>query len=77
MNTFRSRRFDTIASAGDAVVACDQTIVGDIGAQVLAQGGSAADAAIAVAAGLSVAQPMTCGLGKWRPKRRPFLRHIP
>lgn len=45
------------------VVATEQTLASQAGAQVLARGGSAVDAAIAANAVLSVIEPMMCGPG--------------
>ncbi|MEN6533195.1 MAG: gamma-glutamyltransferase [Bryobacteraceae bacterium] len=45
------------------IVATSQTLASQAGAQVLARGGSAVDAAIAANAVLSVIEPMSCGIG--------------
>src|SRR5271163_1177095 len=45
------------------IVATEQTLASQAGAQTLARGGSAVDAAIAANAVLSVVEPMMCGLG--------------
>lgn len=50
-----------ISRAG--IVATSQTLASQAGAQVLARGGSAADAAIAANAVLAVVEPMSCGMG--------------
>src|SRR5271168_1109503 len=50
-----------ITQAG--IVATSQTLASQAGAQTLARGGSAVDAAIAANAVLSVVEPMMCGLG--------------
>jgi gamma-glutamyltranspeptidase/glutathione hydrolase len=45
------------------IVATSQTLASQAGAQVLARGGSAMDAAIAANAALAVVEPMSCGMG--------------
>ena len=45
------------------IVAASQTLASQAGAQVLARGGSAIDAAIAADAVLGVVEPMSCGMG--------------
>ena len=45
------------------IVATSQTLASQAGAQILARGGSAVDAAIAANAVLGVVEPMMCGLG--------------
>jgi gamma-glutamyltranspeptidase/glutathione hydrolase len=45
------------------IVATSQTLASQAGAQVLARGGSAVDAAIAANAVLGVVEPMSCGMG--------------
>lgn len=45
------------------IVATSQTLASQAGAQVLARGGSAIDAAIAANAALAVVEPMSCGIG--------------
>src|ERR1700745_544693 len=45
------------------VVATSQTLASQAGAQILARGGSAMDAAIAANAVLGVVEPESCGLG--------------
>ena len=51
----------TISDRG--IVATSQTLASQAGAQVLARGGSAIDAAIAADAVLGVVEPMSCGIG--------------
>jgi gamma-glutamyltranspeptidase/glutathione hydrolase len=45
------------------IVATSQTLASQAGAQILARGGSAIDAAIAANAALGVVEPMMCGIG--------------
>lgn len=45
------------------IVATSQTLASQAGAQILARGGSAVDAAIAANAVLAVVEPMMCGMG--------------
>src|SRR5271154_5911790 len=45
------------------IVATSQTLASQAGAQVLARGGSAIDAAIAANAALGVVEPESCGMG--------------
>src|SRR5882724_9448228 len=51
----------TITRGG--IVASSQTLASEAGAQILARGGSAIDAAIASNAVLGVVEPMMCGPG--------------
>ncbi len=65
---------DTSGTTG--TVATSQVLASDIGASILRRGGSAADAAIAIAAALTVCEPTTNGLGGdcfalvWEPRVR-------
>ena len=45
------------------IAATSQTLASQVGAQILARGGSAMDAAIAANAALGVVEPMSCGIG--------------
>src|ERR1044071_339504 len=45
------------------IVATSQTLASQVGAQILARGGSAMDAAIAANAALTVVEPMSNGIG--------------
>lgn len=58
----RSQARSMVASQ-HGIVATSQTLASQAGAQVLARGGSAVDAAIAANAVLGVVEPMMCGLG--------------
>jgi gamma-glutamyltranspeptidase/glutathione hydrolase len=58
----RSQARSMVISEG-GMVATSQTLASQAGAQVLARGGSAVDAAIAANAVLSVVEPMMCGIG--------------
>ncbi|HJX40992.1 MAG TPA: gamma-glutamyltransferase, partial [Anaerolineales bacterium] len=58
---FESRRSPVMAVGG--MVATSQPLAAQIGAQVLARGGSAADAAVATAAALNVTEPTSTGIG--------------
>lgn len=64
-----------IKATATGMVATSQVLASDIGASILRQGGSAADAAIAIAAALTVCEPTTNGLGGdcfalvWEPGR--------
>jgi gamma-glutamyltranspeptidase/glutathione hydrolase len=59
--TFSSRRSPIYGRNG--MVAASQPLAVAAGLEVLAQGGSAADAAIATAAALNVTEPTSTGLG--------------
>ena len=56
-----SRRSPVISCNGS--VACSNPVVSEIGVRILRSGGNAADAAVAMAAGLNVTQPNQTGLG--------------
>ena len=56
-----SRRPNVLGRGG--TVSCDQPTASLIGAEVLKEGGTAADAAVAVAAALNVLQPANYGIG--------------
>jgi gamma-glutamyltranspeptidase / glutathione hydrolase len=58
----RSQARSMVISEG-GIVATSQTLASQAGAQVLARGGSAVDAAIAANLVLSVVEPMMCGIG--------------
>ena len=58
---FESRRSPVMAVGG--MVAASQPLAAQIGAQILARGGSAADAAVATAAALNVTEPTSTGIG--------------
>ena len=58
--TYASRRSPVL---GDAVVATSQPLASQAGLSMLAQGGNAADAALAAAITLTLVEPTGCGLG--------------
>jgi gamma-glutamyltranspeptidase / glutathione hydrolase len=58
----RSQARSMVISQG-GIVATSQTLASQAGAQVLARGGSAVDAAIAANAVLGVVEPQSCGMG--------------
>ncbi len=58
----RSQARSMVISDG-GIVATSQTLASQAGAQVLARGGSAMDAAIAANAALGVVEPESCGIG--------------
>jgi gamma-glutamyltranspeptidase/glutathione hydrolase len=61
VTTFRSRR--SVVQSRHGVVAASQPLAAAAGARVLADGGTAADAAVAAAAMLAVVEPMSTGIG--------------
>src|SRR5579883_2485141 len=58
----RSQARSMVISQG-GIVATSQTLASQAGAQILARGGSAIDAAIAANAVLGVVEPESCGMG--------------
>ena len=64
---FQSRRPAVISRRG--IVATSQPLAAQAGLGVLQAGGNAADAAVATAAALAVVEPMSTGIGVWRPVR--------
>ena len=58
---FRSRRSNVLARRG--MVATSQPLAAQAGLEILKQGGSAADAAVATAAMLNVVEPISTGVG--------------
>jgi gamma-glutamyltranspeptidase/glutathione hydrolase len=58
---FRSRRSNVFSRRG--MVATSQPLAAQAGLETLAQGGSAADAAVAAAAMLNVVEPISTGVG--------------
>src|SRR5580692_8872835 len=58
----RSQARSMVISTG-GIVATSQTLASQAGAQALARGGSAIDAAIAANATLGVVEPESCGMG--------------
>src|SRR5690348_6746455 len=53
----------SITMSQRGIVATSQTLASQAGAQILARGGSAMDAAIAANAVLGVVEPESCGIG--------------
>ena len=58
---FPSRRSTVHSTQG--IVACTQPLAAHAGQRILAQGGNAADAAVAVAAALNMTEPTSTGIG--------------
>lgn len=58
---FPSRR--SVVHSTQGIVACTQPLAAKCGLQVLRAGGNAADAAVAVAAGLNMTEPCSTGIG--------------
>jgi gamma-glutamyltranspeptidase / glutathione hydrolase len=58
---FRSRRSPVLGKSG--MVAASQPLAAAAGIEILSRGGSAADAAVAVAAALNVTEPTSTGIG--------------
>ncbi|KAM0125746.1 hypothetical protein ACHAP3_009622 [Botrytis cinerea] len=59
--TFPSRR--SVVHSTDGLIACTQPLAAKCGLKVLEAGGNAADAAVAVAAGLNLTEPTSTGIG--------------
>ncbi|ROT35471.1 gamma-glutamyltranspeptidase [Sodiomyces alkalinus F11] len=58
---FPSRR--SVVHSSKGIVSCTQPLAAQCGLQILQAGGNAADAAVAVAAGLNVTEPCSTGIG--------------
>ncbi|ORY83489.1 lincomycin-condensing protein lmbA [Leucosporidium creatinivorum] len=58
---FHSRR--SVVYSAKGMVACSQPLAAEAGRKVLALGGNAADAAVAVSAALNLTEPGSCGIG--------------
>ncbi|KAF7542606.1 hypothetical protein G7Z17_g11434 [Cylindrodendrum hubeiense] len=58
---FPSRR--SVVHSTQGIVACSQPLAANCGLEVLRAGGNAADAAVAVAAGLNMTEPCSTGIG--------------
>ncbi|OCT47806.1 gamma-glutamyltranspeptidase [Cladophialophora carrionii] len=58
---FASRR--SVVHSTKGIVACTQPLAAEAGQRILKQGGNAADAAVAVAAALNMAEPTSTGIG--------------
>ncbi|KAL7810242.1 gamma-glutamyltranspeptidase [Trichoderma aethiopicum] len=61
MFKFPSRR--SVVHSTEGIVACSQPLAAKCGLEVLRAGGNAADAAVAVAAGLNMTEPCSTGIG--------------
>ena len=61
-NAYQDRGRSMVISSG-GIVASEQPLASQAGAQILAQGGNAIDAAIAANACMGVVSPMQCGMG--------------
>lgn len=59
--SFASRR--SVVHSTQGIVACTQPLAAKCGLQILQKGGNAADAAVAVAAGLNITEPCSTGIG--------------
>ncbi|KAL3424593.1 gamma-glutamyltranspeptidase [Phlyctema vagabunda] len=60
-SSFPSRR--SVVHSTEGIVACTQPLAAKCGLKILDAGGNAADAAVAVAAGLNMTEPMSTGIG--------------
>jgi gamma-glutamyltranspeptidase/glutathione hydrolase len=58
---FASRR--SVVHSTNGIVACTQPLAAQCGQRILRAGGNAADAAVAVAAGLNMTEPSSTGIG--------------
>ncbi|TQS32115.1 hypothetical protein Golomagni_07579, partial [Golovinomyces magnicellulatus] len=58
---FASRR--SVVHSTEGIVACTQPLAAKCGLEILRAGGNAADAAVAVAAGLNITEPCSTGIG--------------
>ncbi|KAF7561786.1 hypothetical protein G7046_g2339 [Stylonectria norvegica] len=58
---FASRR--SVVYSTEGIVACSQPLAAKCGLEILRAGGNAADAAVAVAAGLNLTEPVSTGIG--------------
>ncbi|MCJ1407173.1 hypothetical protein MMC19_001243 [Ptychographa xylographoides] len=59
--SFPSRR--SVVHSTNGIVACTQPLAAQAGQRILRAGGNAADAAVAVAAGLNITEPSSTGIG--------------